>query len=247
MRNIKLEIEYDGGRYEGWQKQAGRQQGVAVQEKLEDVLRKMTQEEIELIGAARTEAGVHAYAQIANFRSETQMKLHEIKHYMNRYLPRDIAVTGVWEAPERFHAAFHAKAFLYEYRIGIGEVPSVFERRYSYYSFDRLDIRKMQEAAAFCIGRHDFRAFSDNRRMKKSTEREIFEIDIYGDPAEILIPVKRDDFRPNMVRILVGTLMQAGNGAIAPARMKEIIQSRDRSLAGETAEARGLFLRECCY
>ena len=165
MRNIKLEIEYDGGRYEGWQKQAGRQQGVAVQEKLEDVLRKMTQEEIELIGAARTEAGVHAYAQIANFRSETQMKLHEIKHYMNRYLPRDIAVTGVWEAPERFHAAFHAKAFLYEYRIGIGEVPSVFERRYSYYSFDRLDIRKMQEAAAFCIGRHDCRAFSDNRRM----------------------------------------------------------------------------------
>ena len=124
---------------------------------------------------------------------------------------------------------------------------SVFDRKYSYYCFDRLDVKKMQKAASYCIGKHDFKAFSDNKRMKKSTEREIFEIDIYGDKKEVLISVKGDDFWPNMVRILVGTLIEVGRGNMEPEKIKEIIESKDRELAGETAEAKGLYLAECIY
>lgn len=247
MRNIQLTVEYDGGRYDGWQKQPGRQQTVTIQDKIEEVLNKMDHETVELIGAARTEPGVHAYAQIAGFKTNTDMKPYEIKHYLNRFLPRDIAVTEALEVPERFHAAFNAKAFRYEYKIGIGEVPSVFERKYSYYCFDSLDLKKMRRAAAECIGKHDFKVFSDNKRMKKSTVREIYEIDIYGDSKEVLISIKGDDFWPNMVRILVGTLIEMGRGSMDPDKMGEIIRSGDREQAGPAAEAKGLFLAEVFY
>ncbi len=246
MRNIKLVLEYDGSRYDGWQKQKNGK-GQTVQEKIEEVLKKMTGEEIELIGAARTEAGVHAYGQIANFKTGTQMKAYEIKRYLNRYLPRDIAALEVLETPERFHSSFNAKSFRYEYKITTGEAPSVFDRKYNYYSFKPLDIGKMREAAKGFLGKKDFRALSDNKRMKKSTVREIYEIDIYGGAHEISIMVHGDDFWPHMARILAGTLMEAGYGNIEPSRIPEILASRDREQAGPTAEAKGLFLQEVLY
>lgn len=247
MRNIQLVIEYDGSRYDGWQKQIGNPKSVTIQDKIEEVLRRMENEKIEVCGAARTEAGVHAYRQIANFHTNTDLKVYEIKHYLNRFLPRDIAVLEALEVPERFHASFNAKSFVYEYKISTGEVPSVFDRKYNYYCFKRLDIGKMQKAAKYFVGNHDFKALSDNKRMKKSTTRTIYDIDIYGDNKETVITVKGDDFWPHMVRILVGTLMEVGLGNSEPSDMEEIIQSKNRDLAGPTAEAKGLFLVDVLY
>lgn len=246
MRNIKLVMEYDGSRYDGWQKQKGGK-SQTIQDKVEEVLKKMTGEDIEVIGAARTEAGVHAYGQIANFKTDSTMKAYEIKHYLNRYMPRDIAVLEVLEVPERFHSSFNVKSFVYEYKITTGEVPSVFERKYNYYSFKPLDVQKMKEAAKAMVGKKDFKAFSDNKRMKKSTVREIYEIDIYGGIHEISITIHGDDFWPHMARIMVGTLMEAGYGNLEPAKIPAIIESKDRDKAGPTAEARGLFLQEVFY
>lgn len=247
MRNIKLVIEYDGSRYDGWQKQSGNNKSITVQDKLESVLEKMEGEPVIVIGAARTEAGVHAYAQIANFKTNTDMKLFEIKHYLNRFLPRDIAVLEVAEVPERFHSSFSAKAFRFEYKITMGEVSSVFDRKYNYYSFHKLDVLKMRQGAAHLVGTHDFKAFSDNRRMKKSTERTINKIDIYSDINEIVITIEADDFWPNMARIIAGTLMEIGEGLKEADSMKDILLSKDRDKAGATAEAKGLFLQEVLY
>ena len=219
MRNIQLVVEYDGSRYDGWQKQPKYPNRVTIQDKIESVLNKMENEAIELIGAARTEAGVHAYAQIANYMTNSKMKPYEIKHYLNRFLPRDIAVKEVLEVPERFHSSFNAKSFVYEYKIGIGEVPNVFNRKYSYYCFDKLDLKAMRSAAAYIVGKHDFKAFSDNKRLKKSTEREVFECDIYGDLDEVSITIHADDFWPNMARIIVGTLLEVGTGKIGRAHV----------------------------
>ncbi len=247
MRNIKLVLEYDGSRYDGWQKQAGNNKSITIQDKIESVLAKMENEPVAVIGAARTEAGVHAYAQIANFITNTDLKLYEIKHYLNRFLPKDIAVLEVAEVPERFHSNFNAKAFRYEYKISMGEVQSVFERKYNYYSFHKLDVLKMKQGAKHLTGKHDFKAFSDNKRMKKSTERTINQIDIYSDINEIVITIEADDFWPNMARIIVGTLIEIGEGNREPDSMKDILDSGNRDKAGMTAEARGLFLQEVLY
>lgn len=246
MRNIQLTIEYDGSRYDGWQKQVGRSVAT-IQDKIEDVLTKMENEPVEVIGAARTEAGVHAYRQIANFKTNSDLKVYEIKQYLNRFLPRDIAVTEALEVPERFHASFNAVSFEYEYKISIGEVPSVFERKYNYYCFKRPNIEAMKEAAKLMVGKHDFKAFSDNKRMKKSTERTIYAIDIYGDNKEIVITVKGDDFWPHMVRIMVGTLLDVGLGEKKASDINDILASKDREKAGPTAEAKGLFLVDVYY
>lgn len=246
MRNIELVIEYDGSRYNGWQRQKN-SKTITIQEKIEAVLEKMEGEKIELIGAARTEAGVHAYAQIANFKTNTSMKLYEIKHYLNRYLPQDIAILQVLEVPDRFHSNYLVKSFEYEYKITTGEVPSVFDRKYNFYSFHELDITEMKKAAKYFIGKHDLRAFSENKRMKKSTIREIYSLEIDTDINEIHIYIKADDFWPRMARIIVGTLIEVGRGNIDADAMPKIIESCDREMAGPTAEAKGLFLSEVVY
>lgn len=247
MRNIELILEYDGSRYDGWQRPAAGAKGMTVQEKVEEVLFRMENEKPELIGAARTEAGVHACGQVANFHTSSTKSCMEIKHYLNRYLPRDIAVLKVLEVPERFHASYLAKGFVYEYHISIGEVPSVFERKYNYYSFKRPDVKRMREAAAFFLGEHDFAAFSENKRMKKSTVRTIKELDVYGDEKEVLIRIVGDDFWPNMVRIIAGTLLAVGKQELEPETVKAILAGKDRAAAGERLEARGLFLTDVLY
>lgn len=248
MRNIKLVIEYDGSRYDGWQKPVKKLKGNSIQEKIEYVLRKMESEEtIELIGAARTEAGVHASGQIANFITDSKMKVYEIKQYLNRFLPMDIAILEAMEVPERFHSNFHAKSFRYQYKIAVGEVPSVFQRKYQYYSFKKLDIVSMKKASEYLIGKHDFKAFSDNKRMKKSTEREIFSIHVQNNIDEVVITIKSDDFWPHMARIIVGTLLEVGNGSRTADEVKLALESKDREKAGITIEAKGLFLQEVEY
>lgn len=247
MRNIKLEIEYDGSRYDGWSKKIGSSNSLTIQDKIEAVLSRMEELPIDLIGAARTEAGVHAYRQVANFHTDSKKKLYEIEQYLNRYLPRDIAVLKATEENERFHAAFHATSFVYEYHITMGEVPSVFERKYNYYSFHPLSLELMKQAAKQLIGKHDFKACSENKRQKKSTERELFSIQIYGDEKEVVISIHGDDFWPCMVRILVGTLMEVGTGKRSLASIPLILTGKDRSLAGALADAKGLFLTTVNY
>ena len=202
---------------------------------------------VELSGAIRTEAGVHAYRQVANFRTESKKKTYEIKQYLNRYLPRDIAVLEALEVSDRFHAAFNAKAFVFEYRITIGEVPSVFDRKYNYYCFKRPDLAVMKEAAKKLTGTNDYKAFSDNKRMKKSTVRTIRNIDIYGDEKEITVTITGDDFWPNMVRNLVGTILDVGLGELALEDIPDIIASGDRERIGRAVEPKGLFLSDVKY
>jgi len=251
MRNIQLIIEYDGSRYDGWQKAVTTAKttakGGAVQEKIEEVLSKMEETPAELTGAIRTEAGVHAYRQVANFRTESKKKTYEIKQYLNRYLPRDIAVLEALEVNDRFHAAFNAKGFVFEYHITIGEVPSVFDRKYNYYCFKRPDIKAMKAAAEKLMGTHDFKAFSDNKRMKKSTVRTISDIDIYSSESEITITVSGDDFWPNMVRNLVGTILDVGLGELSEEEIPDIIASGDRERIGRAVDPKGLFLADVKY
>ncbi len=251
MRNIQLIIEYDGSRYDGWQKAVTTAKttakGGAVQEKIEEVLSKMEETPVELIGAIRTEAGVHAYRQVANFRTESKKKTYEIKQYLNRYLPRDIAVLEALEVNDRFHAAFNAKGFVFEYHITIGEVPSVFDRKYNYYCFKKPDIKAMKAAAEKLMGTHDFKAFSDNKRMKKSTVRTISDIDIYSSETEITITVAGDDFWPNMVRNLVGTMLDVGLGELSAEELPDIIASGDRERIGRAVDPKGLFLADVKY
>lgn len=253
MRNIQLIIEYDGSRYDGWQKavtsakNTASLKGGAIQEKIEEVLTKMEGVPVELIGAIRTEAGVHAYRQVANFHTDSSKKTYEIKQYLNRYLPRDIAVLEALEVNERFHAAFLAKGFVFEYHITIGEVPSVFDRKYNYYCFKRPDITKMKAAAEKLKGTHDFKAFSDNKRMKKSSVRTISEIDLYSSETEILVTITGDDFWPNMVRNLVGTILDTGLGEISVEDIPDILNSGDRERIGRVVDPKGLFLADVLY
>ncbi len=244
MRNIKLTIEYDGSRYDGWQQGPKYGSDRTIKDKIENVLGLMENEKITLTGAVRTEPGVHAYAQIANFNTKSDMKTWQIMQYLNRYLPQDIAVTDVEEVEAGFNSLAGINSITYEYKISVADVPNVFERKYNYYCFDKLDTAKMKKAASNFLGKHDFKAFSDNPRMKKSTVRTIYNLDVYSGMDEILITIKADDFWPKMARIIVGTLIEVGRGNIDSCDISGIIESGDRQKAGPDAEAKGLFLSE---
>ena len=249
MKNIKLIMEYDGSRYDGWveAKTGGRGKNGSVSDKISDVLKEMEHKDVELIGAIRTEAGVHAYKQVASFKTDSTKSPLEIKRYLNRYLPRDIAVLDASYADERFHPAFNAKGFTFEYRITVGEVPSVFERKYNYYYFKNPDMDRMKKAAAFFVGKHDFAGFSDNKRMKKSTVREITAFDIYKSGNEISFTVSGDDFWPNMVRIMIALLLEIGTGEKEATVINRMFETGDRSLAPEAIDSKGLFLTDVDY
>ncbi|MDY3121904.1 tRNA pseudouridine synthase A [Clostridiaceae bacterium 68-1-5] len=245
MRNIKLTIEYDGSRYQGWTRLGKDESGNTISNKIIEVLRKMTGEYLcELHCGCRTEVGVHAYLQVANFKTECSMTTKEIQHYLNRYLPMDIAVTKVEEKPERFHAQLNALSKTYVYRITIDEVPSVFDRRYIYHSFKIPDKKVMQQAALSLIGTHDFRNFSSVKKSK-STVKTIYDLDIYADIEEMLITIKADDFLHNMARILIGTLLDIGLGIRKKEEIEEIFAGN--LPASNPCDPKGLYLQEVSY
>lgn len=246
MRNIKLVLEYDGSRYNGWQRLGKEDNDNTIEYKLLEVIKKMTDETVELNCGLRTEAGVHAYAQVANFKTNSGMKPYEIKNYFNRYLPMDIAVIEVQEVPERFHASLNAKSKTYLYRIAIGDVPSVFDRKYTYYCFKKPDLALMKAAAEKLTGRHDFRDFSSVKK-NKSTEKEIYLIDIYQDAKEIQITVKANDFLHNMARMLVSTILEIGLGNREIADIDRIFDPKTPETGNAPASAQGLFLQEVEY
>lgn len=246
MRNIKLTLEYDGSRYQGWQRLGKDESENTISNKLLDLIHRMTGEQVELFCGSRTEVGIHAYAQTASFKTTCPMDLTEMKHYMNRYLPMDIAVIDIEEKPERFHASLNALSRTYMYRIQIGDVPCVFDRRYTWYSFRAPDIDRMKEAASYLIGRHDFRKFSSVRKHK-STEKEILNIDIYGDAEEIQITVEATDFLHNMARIIVGTLIDVGLGKREPAEIPQILDLNSPVTASAACDPKGMYLQEVYY
>lgn len=246
MRNFKLTIEYDGGRYDGWQRLGKDESTNTIENRITEVLKKMAGADIELNAGLRTEKGVHAYGQIANFKCDTEMSCQEILHYLNRYLPRDIAVTHVKEMPERFHASLNAKSKTYIYRIDANEVPDVFERRYKYNVFKKLNIDKMNQACEYLVGRQDFKNFTSAKKSK-STVKEIFEAKVYDDGADIQITLKANDFLHNMARLIFGELLAVGNGETEPENIKNILLENSSQKAEKLADTCGMFLREIEY
>ena len=244
MRNLRLDICYDGTRYRGWQRLAGRED--TIQGKLETVLSRILGEPIEISGSGRTDAGVHAQGQVANFHCESTMPCQEILENLRRYLPEDIGIYSCKDVSPRFHARLNAKEKTYCYRIWNSPMPCVFERRFVTVLPDALDISAMEGAAQHLLGQHDFAAFCGNAKMKKSTVRYIRSIEIKPCGEEIRIEVTGNGFLHNMVRILVGTLIEVGRGERSVDSIPELFGGK-RAEAGFLAPAQGLCLMEVYY
>lgn len=239
-----MTLMYDGTRYYGWEHQPGRD---TIQGKLEAVLERMCGAQVEVIGAGRTDAGVHARGMVASFQAETERSPEEIRDYLNRYLPDDIAVKEVREAAPRFHARYKAAGKTYCYTCFDGPVKPVFNRRYVTRLDAAPDVEAMRRAAAILQGEHDFRSFCGNPKMKKSTVRTVDTIEIVRKGGYLYFNVHGTGFLQNMVRILVGTLLEVGYGRMAPEQMADILEAKDRRLAGPTAPPEGLCLVKVDY
>lgn len=245
MNNFRLLIQYDGGRYKGWQRLGSGE--ATVQGKLEDVLSRLTGEQTEVFGSSRTDAGVHALSQIANFKTAKDLTEAEVNAYLNDYLPQDICVKQVAAVPEDFHARYHAKGKVYLYRIWNQAHPNPFLRKYSMHVKQRLDIASMKVAASHLIGRHDFTAFSNAKSGKKSMVREIYSIEIEEGEGLVQIRVAGNGFLYNMVRKMVGTLIAVGLGQETAQDVPRTLAEKQRSRAGHMADACGLFLERVSY
>lgn len=256
MKNYRITIQYEGTRFQGWQRQTSTDN--TIQGKIEAILSKMCGEPVEINGAGRTDAGVHAKGQVANFKINTDKSIAEIMDYLNLYLPEDIAVIDIAEAEDRFHARLNAKGKHYQYRLRMADTPDVFSRRYvcAYTEISKvgknvnasrtLDVAAMRKAAELLSGKHDFKAFTSNHRTKKSTVRTI-DIQIKETPEEIIFDYTGDGFLYHMARILTGTLIEVGEGNRTPESMMDILASEERANAGALVPAKGLTLFEVYY
>ena len=247
-RNYKFLISYDGTRFHGWERQPGKD--MTIQGKLESVLNKMVnlpEGTLNLIGAGRTDAGVHARAMTANIALDTNMTEDEIKEYMNKYLPEDISINDVKICSDRFHSRYNALGKTYRYTCWYGVSKPVFDRKYVTVLDKKPDVEKMQSAAKILEGTHDFKSFCGNNKMKKSTVRCVDSIKIEESGNYIRFYFHGNGFLQNMVRILTGTLLEVGYGNIAPGDVKEILESCKRQNAGPTAPPLGLCLMKVDY
>lgn len=246
MANYKMILQYDGTRYRGWQVLPAE---LTIQGKLQDVLSKMAGYQVEVTGSGRTDAGVHAKGQTANFHLREEWDEDKILFYLNQYLPEDIAVCEVKRVDERFHSRYQAVEKTYLYRIHTGKIPEVFERRYVYDYTEPLDVNRMRKAAEYLCGTHDFKSFCGNKKMKKSTVRTIYRIMVKQEPGSSLVKLEFEGtgFLQNMVRILTGTLIEVGLGKRDAGSMPQILAALDRQAAGYTAPAEGLCLQQVFY
>ena len=244
MRNIRLDICYDGTRYRGWQRLPGKDD--TIQGKLETVLSRILGEPIEISGSGRTDAGVHAQGQVANFHCESQLPCGEILSQLRRYLPEDIGILRCKDVSERFHARLNAKEKTYRYRIHNSEMPCVFSRRYVAVMPEKLDLAAMRQAAKLLEGEHDFSAFCGNPQFKKSTVRFIRSVELRQEGEELQIFFTGNGFLHHQVRILVGTLVEVGRGERSADSVAQLFGGK-RSEAGFLAPAQGLCLMEVTY
>ncbi|MCR4691439.1 MAG: tRNA pseudouridine(38-40) synthase TruA [Lachnospiraceae bacterium] len=243
-RNYKAIISYDGTRYYGWEHQPGKE---TIQGKLEGVLSRLAGSEVEILGAGRTDAGVHAKGMCANFVLDTDLEDEALKDYMNRYLPDDIAVIGLKTTSDRFHARYLATGKTYQYTIYQGKEKPVFDRKYVWVIPERLHVEKMQKAAEYLQGNHDFASFCKAAGKNKSTVRNVDRIDIRKRGDYLLLTFHGDGFLRNMVRILTGTLVAVGKEEITPEDVQVLLASADRRKAPATAPAQGLCLLQVDY
>lgn len=253
MVNYKIYIQYDGTRYKGWQRQRTTDQ--TIQGKIEAILTRRYGRTIEIDGSGRTDAGVHAHGQVANFRIPETLcdgKLpeevcDELLELFAEYLPEDIAVTEVRVASARFHSRLNVVKKTYVYRIWNAAYPNVFERKFMLHDTRHMDVEAMRQAAEYLLGKHDFAAFCGNAKMKKSTVRTIHEITIEEISGEIRFTYTGNGFLQNMIRIVTGTLVDVGIGVYPPEHVAEIMESKIRAEAGPTMPAQGLTLWEVVY
>ena len=243
-RNLRLEVCYDGTRYKGWQRLPGVEN--TIQGKIEQTLSRILGEEIEISGSGRTDAGAHAAGQVANFHCNNSMPCDEILSQLRRYLPEDIGIKSCQEASPRFHARLNCASKTYRYRIWNSENPCVFERRYVYVLADALDVEKMRRAAKFMLGEHDFSAFCANKKIKKSTVRRLDDVQISRQGEELVFTFTGNGFLYNMVRIMVGTLIEVGRGERTVERIPGLFGGK-REQAGYLVPAQGLCLMEVTY
>lgn len=243
-QNYKLTIAYDGSRFFGWERQPDKD---TIQGKLEAVLGQLQGAPVNVIGAGRTDAGVHARAMTANVVLSVAESPEELRDYMNRYLPDAIAVREVKEASPRFHARYNALGKTYRYTCHTGAVKPVFDRKYVTVLDYDPDVEKMRRAASYLLGEQDFASFCGNPRMKKSTVRLVDHISIERRKDRVIFTFHGTGFLQNMVRIMVGTLLEVGRGFWEPEKAGEILLARDRKQAGPTAPPEGLCLMKVDY
>lgn len=244
MRNIRLDLVYDGTRYQGWQRLAGNPN--TLQGKLEQTLSRILGEPIEITASGRTDAGVHAKGQVANFHCESDMAAEALLEALRTYLPEDIGVESCRDVSLRFHARLNAKEKTYQYRVWNSDRPCVFERRFVAVMPEQMDVEKMNEAAQVFLGTHDFSAFCANKNFKKSTERCIKSFEVFRDGEEIRFRVTGNGFLHHMVRILVGTLIEVGRGERSVEDLPGLFGAK-REEAGFLVPGKGLCLEEVMY
>lgn len=246
MRNVKLTISYDGTNYQGWQIQQKKPKDLGkektIQGIIEKVLGEILQEEARVIGAGRTDAGVHALAQVANFKTGSNMPTITIGRALNALLPKDIVVTDVQETRPDFNARFDALYKTYRYQILNRRCASAFNRFYQHHIPYKLNLKLMKQETRALVGKHDFRSFQASDKKERSSVRTIKRISIKEDDHLVNIDIEADGFLYNMVRNIVGTLIEIGRGRFAAGSMKKILKAKERRLAGPTAPAKGLCL-----
>ncbi len=245
MRNFKMTVEYDGSAYCGWQRQ---ENGTSIQQLLEEAIKLITGQKVAVIGSGRTDAGVHALNQVGSFRCSTELPVNKIFMGMNSVLPPDIVVKELEEVADEFHALRDVKSKVYVYKICNQRLRPALGRNYFWHIRFPLDIGRMRKASKYLIGTHDFSCFCATGTHVKDRVRTITDIEIKKcDDGIIEIMVEAQGFLKYMVRNIIGTLVEVGRDKRKPEEMKVVIESRDRTIAGVTAPACGLFLKEVKY
>lgn len=244
MRNIKLVIEYDGKSFNGWQKQPNK---LNIQGEIEKAIGEITGEEIELIASGRTDAGVHSLGQVANFKTNSKIDIEKFPYAINSKLKKSIVIKSAEEVPERFHSRYSVHSKTYRYTINNSKFGTALYRDMEYHFPIKLDENKMQEAAKYFEGEHDFKAFKASGTSSKSSVRIIYKAVVKRQDDRVIIELTGNGFLYNMVRIIAGTLVDVGIGKIKPEEIKNIIEEKDRKKAGKTLPARGLCLLEVQY
>ena len=245
MRNVRLLIEYDGTNYQGWQVQP---KGPTIQRILEEKLGLLTGERIQLFGSGRTDSGVHALGQVAHFKTQSQMDIRTIQRALNSLVPPDIVIRKVEEVDETFHARKHSKSKIYEYRILNRDLRSAFYRGYVWYRPQKLNLAEMKKATQSLIGEHDFSAFRTVGSSTRTTVRRVIRAEWKrGRDGLLCFEIEANGFLKQMVRSIIGTLVEIGKGRMKAMEFQRILESKDRRKAGPTAPAHGLFLKEVKY
>ena len=244
MRRIRIVVAYDGTNYCGWQIQPN---GITIEEILNRQISKLTGEDIRIIGASRTDSGVHALGNVAVFDTESRIPGDRFAYALNQKMPEDIVIVSSEEVPKDWHPRYCDCEKIYEYHIWNAQTPDPTRRLTTYFVSYRLNLDKMRQAASYLIGEHDFASFCNVRTNVENTVRTIYELTVEQKEHEWVIRIRGNGFLYNMVRIIVGTLLRVGRGFYTPEKVRDILKARDRQAAGVTAPPQGLILKKILY